>query len=233
MPDHVPSDVKGSLLAYDEAQTRGGAAMAEMTDMQRKYVEARLSGMIPLHAGRAAGMSMPEVNAYRMEKHPRVQRALGSARQMLIEKFDVNRDDVLRGMFDAVQASGSATELVAAWREIGRIIGAYEPSKLEVMHRIEDVTLDKLQRLSTKELIELAEGDGFTVEADVDPYADEYAQVLRVSTLQRVGEPRGLRPDGDRHVGEGRPEEEGEDAGGEASADGDMGAEDSQDVLTL
>lgn len=142
--------------------------------MQRKYAEARLSGMIPLHAAQAAGYSTPEVNAYRVEKHPAVQKALINARKMVIEKFDVNREDVLRGMFDAVQASGNATELVAAWREIGRIIGAYEPAKVEIMHRLEDVTLDRLQRLSTKELIELAEGKDFVVETENDPLESEY-----------------------------------------------------------
>lgn len=174
-------DVKGSLLAFEQAQVRSAELLANLTELQRKYVEARLSGMIPLQAGRTAGVAQPEVNVYRMERHPKIQKILGTARQQIIEKFDVDRDDVLRGMFDAVQASGNATELVAAWREIGRIIGVYEPARVEVMHKIEDVTLDKLQRLSTKELIELAEGRDFVVESTCDPFADEYDKIGQVS----------------------------------------------------
>lgn len=177
--------MKGSLLAYDASQELSAELLAQLTEQQRKYVEARLSGMIPLQAGKAAGVAVPEVNVYRMEKHPKIQKALGTARQQIIEKFDVDRDDVLRGMFDAVQASSTATELVAAWREIGRIIGVYEPARVEVMHRIEDVTLDKLQRLSTKELIELAEGKDFVVESEHDPYDDEYRQIAAVAVGER------------------------------------------------
>lgn len=182
----APTDtagVRGNLLVFEEAKTQAATAFSHLTDMQRMYCEARLSGMIPLHAARAAGYANPEVNAYRMDKHPQIQKALIAARKMVIEKFDVDRQDVLRGMFDAVQASASATELVAAWREIGRIIGAYEPSKVEIMHKIEDVTLDKLQRMSTKDLIELAEGRDFFVEHENDPFREDYDRVLRAACV--------------------------------------------------
>lgn len=184
-PDSKPAGVQGSLLVFDQAKSEAAEVFNKLTDMQRKYAEARLAGMIPLHAAQAAGISVPEVNAYRYEKHPKIQKALIAARKMVVEKFDVNREDVIRGMFDAVQASATATELVAAWREIGRIIGAYEPAKVEIMHRIEDVTLDKLQRLSTKELIELAEGRDFVVESEDDKFGDEYRQMYVAMTYAR------------------------------------------------
>lgn len=238
MPKQTPSrtrDVKGSLLAYDKAQERSAVAMDDLTELQRKYVEARLSGMIPLQAGKAAGITQPEVNTYRMEKHPKIQKALGFARQQIIEKYDVGRDDVLRGLFDAVQASGNATELVAAWREIGRIVGVYEATKVEVMHKIEDVTIEKLQRLSTKELIELAEGKDFVVESEDDPYAAEYEQIAEVAVQpdpEQLSRARSAKYDvrsPTLPTTDGL-EEETEDGGGERGAAVEVGAEDSEDL---
>jgi hypothetical protein len=169
-----------------------------------------------------------------MEKHPKIQKALGLVRQQIIEKYDVGRDDVLRGMFDAVQASGNATELVAAWREIGRIIGVYEPTKVEVMHKIEDVTIEKLQRLSTKELIELAEGKDFVVESVDDPYAEEYAQIGEVAWSPQPEHLRRAQSAKRRALSLEAPphgcEEAAEIAGGGEGAGLDLGPEDTEDV---
>jgi hypothetical protein len=222
--------VKGSLLAFEKAQVQSAELLAGLTELQRKYVEARLSGMIPLHAGRAAGITQPEINTYRMERHPKVQRALGTARQQIIEKYDVGREDVLRGMFDAVQASGNATELVAAWREIGKIIGVYEPARVEVMHRIEDVTLDKLQRLPTKDLIELARGTDFVIDAGDDPYADEYTRIGEVS-VEPVNDCLRLahRANAERRAANGQAKAT-EDSAGDQEITGDFGSEDSEDL---
>ena len=36
---------------------------------------------------------------------------------------------MLTGMMDAVSAAATAAELVMAWREIGKLLGAYEPER--------------------------------------------------------------------------------------------------------
>jgi phage terminase small subunit len=208
--------VQGSQLAFNDAKQTTADCFANMTEKQRLYCEARLTGLVPLRAALRAGLADPEVNAYRMERHPKVQAALAAARRMVVEKFDVSREDVLRGMFDAVQASGNATELVAAWREIGRIVGAYEALKVDVMHRIEDVTLDKLQALSTKELIELSAGKDFIVEAEDDAYGDEYDKIREA--LGRPAYPRKPRKnDGD----DGRDGDDGDDGDADGYDDDD------------
>lgn len=53
-----------------------------------------------------------------------------------IEHQQVTRQDVLRGLKDAVDCATTSAELVAAWREIGKLIGAYNPPPVRVSHEV-------------------------------------------------------------------------------------------------
>jgi hypothetical protein len=59
-------------------------------------------------------------------------------------------------MLDAVNAAATASELVMAWREIGKLLGAYEPERKIL--EIRDYSPDELKTLSDKDLLELTGG---------------------------------------------------------------------------
>ena len=57
-------------------------------------------------------------------------------------------------MMDAVSAAATAAELVMAWREIGKLLGVYEPERRVL--EVKDYTTDELKTLSDRDLAKLA-----------------------------------------------------------------------------
>jgi hypothetical protein len=150
----------------------------ELTPKQRAYVEARLNGMSPPDAATAADIAGGYRNAWNYENHPKVKPIIQAANQYAVDRYNVTRDDVVSGLMDAVTAAGSSTELTQAWREIGKLLGHYESEKIEIHHSVENMTLNKLETLSEKELLQLAEMPEFQLEHDHDLVANY--QVLPV-----------------------------------------------------
>lgn len=126
---------------------------------QKRYVEARLQGLPKYAAARAAGMAESSVpGAVRSwEKSPLVRAAI---RYLIKESTksveELTKNDVLQGMMDAVDSAATASELVMAWREVGKLLGSYEPERKIL--EIHDYTSDELRELSDRDLLKLAGG---------------------------------------------------------------------------
>lgn len=144
----------------------------QLTDQQRLYAEARMSGMVPLEAAKAAGYSHASVKWHSLEKHPKISPLIRLMNERGIERYDLSRDDVISGFMDAVNAAGNSTELVAAWREIGKLLGHYAPDRIEVKHQVENMTLNKLEAMSEEELAKLADMEEFNLPPDHDLVAN-------------------------------------------------------------
>jgi hypothetical protein len=128
----------------------------ELTILQRRYVEARMQGLPITAAGNAAGAASPQVSSS-LERSPKVRKAI----KYLIKDStknveELSKSDVMTGMLDAVEAAATASELVLAWRELGKLIGAYEPEKKIL--EIHDYTKDELKQLSDDDLRRLSGG---------------------------------------------------------------------------
>ena len=124
MSENLKSDGKDVVLTERNPCT-------ELTILQRRYVDARLQGLSIYAAARAAGMSAPDGgNATLMERNPKIRAAMRWAIKESGQRAqDLTKNDVMTGMLDAVDAAATASELVMAWRELGKLIGAYEPEK--------------------------------------------------------------------------------------------------------
>lgn len=120
------------------------------------YCDNRLSGSPPAVAARMAGLPNPDEESKRLEKSATVRKYMEASIQVETHNRGITRDDVLAGLMDATNMASTATELVAAWREIGKIIGAYEPKKVDV--NITDTR--QLQEQSDEDLARLAAIDG-------------------------------------------------------------------------
>lgn len=126
----------------------------ELTVVQRRYVEARLQGLTIGAAGKAAGCSSPQ-HASVMERSPKVRKAIKFlVRDSTRNVEELSKSDVMTGMLDAVEAAATASELVLAWRELGKLIGAYEPEKKIL--EIHDYTRDELKAMSDEDLLRLS-----------------------------------------------------------------------------
>lgn len=165
----------------------------DLTDNQRNYLEGRLNGMTPFAAGRYAGLSEASLRAstYQMERHPKVR----AAAKFVLEKGiggEVDRTTVLTGLMDAVQSASTSAELTMAWREIGKLVGAYAPDRTE--HVIRDLTHDRLRTVSDQELLGMVP-KGESAPTEVVEAMDGEFEVLK----NACEEPEVINPD----VGEG------------------------------
>lgn len=127
----------------------------ELTLSQKQYVEARLQGLTKAAAGRACGVARD--NVYQLEKNPKVMAAIRYLiRESTASVEELTKSDVLTGMMDAVAAAATAAELVMAWREIGKLLGAYEPERKIL--EVHDYSRDELKMLKDEDLLRLAGG---------------------------------------------------------------------------
>ncbi len=123
---------------------------SRLTINQRRYVDARLQGLGPVAAARAAGVSEGS-----LERHPKVRAAIKwVVKESGTKASDLTKSDVMQGMLDAVDSAETSQELVAAWRELGKLIGAYEPERKIL--EVRDYSKDELKVLSDAELAQLA-----------------------------------------------------------------------------
>ncbi len=125
----------------------------ELSLTQKHFVEARLQGLTTAAACRAAGI--PRGSIASVANHPKV---LSAIRYLIRESTknveELTKSDVLSGMMDAVNAAATSAELVMAWREVGKLLGSYEPTKRIL--EIHDYSKDELKELSDDELRKMA-----------------------------------------------------------------------------
>lgn len=157
-------------------------AFSKLTERQRLYVENRLMGLNQTASARAAGYAEGSCTSIgnTLEKNPVIRNVLMLASKQALQKMSVGREEVLKGLMDAVDTAATATELVAAWREIGKLIGAYEPEKVEHTHKLEDISREKLAAMSDAELLKHAGQAEFrlvdedVIEAEYEELSTEY-----------------------------------------------------------
>ncbi len=152
-----------------------------LTMIQKNYVEARLQGLTSTAACRAAGVM--ENRATQLSRNPKVVAAIRYLINETTKNVDLlTKSDVLSGMMDAVNAAATSAELVMAWREIGKLLGSYEPTKRIL--EIHDYSKDELKELSDNDLRKMAGGrmaDAVDAEFhDITPSANPMDKDLRI-----------------------------------------------------
>jgi len=176
----VPS-AKSQVACFDKDLAND---LLKLTDQQRRYVEARAQGLSTHASATFAGVDDHHRSA--MERHPRVKKILQETARFALRRLAVSREDVLDGFMDAVHASQTSTELTAAWREIGRLVGAYEPE--QVKHTHIHKTAEQMEQLSDEELLKMADQEGFTLDGEYEvSMDDDFPDELEVTELDEVG----------------------------------------------
>lgn len=127
-----------------------------LSTQQQLYLQHRLNGIAPKAAALAAGYRNPKAMVFSLERNPKIKAALVEANERRLVQEEIDKSKVIQGFLSAVDAATSATELVQAWRELGKLIGAYEPQKVEVNVTLEDLTEKQLRSMSDQELARYA-----------------------------------------------------------------------------
>jgi hypothetical protein len=91
---------------------------------------------------------------------------------------------------DAVNAAQSSTELVMAWRELGKLVGAYEPEVKIVKHV--DVTAEKVRSMKDEDLLAMSAMEDYRLPDVIEDV--EYIEVDDISP-ERVDETPDLMHD--------------------------------------
>lgn len=153
-------------------------AFEGLDDKERVYVQSRLAGMSQIASAAAAGL--PRQNTERYEKKGSIAAALAKGREISIQQTGITREKVSEMLMDAYRSAATATEMVMAARELGRLHGVYAPQKVdvEVEHRLKHVKTEQdLKRLKTADLLKLAATRGD------DILEAEFAEVLPVPRI--------------------------------------------------
>jgi hypothetical protein len=126
---------------------------SKLTERQADYVEAVLDGQ-------ARPPSVSKV----------VQEALSVARSELSTATQIKRADVLEMLtraYDAAAMIGEPGNMVSAAREIGKMLGFYEPERIKLELTAGQSNLkSKFEVMSDEELLQIAEGKATVVDGD-------------------------------------------------------------------
>lgn len=128
-----------------------------ITHQEEAFVTAVARGIPPSTAAETAGY--PRAKAAKLLQEPRVAEALALAREAMAARLGlaVTRDNLTLMLFEAHRRAGTATEEIAAIREIGKLNGLYAPDT--VVHQHTNYTrVEQLEGLPEEELLAMAYG---------------------------------------------------------------------------
>lgn len=134
-----------------------------LTARQAKFVELYIDTGNATEAARQAGYASGSANvtACRLLNNPEVASAVSTKRREIENQHHVDRTRVINGLLEGVaiaEQKGDASNVIAGWRELGKMLGYYEPERKKV-----DVSLDarrvisRFERMSDAELVACVE----------------------------------------------------------------------------
>jgi phage terminase small subunit len=152
----------------------------ELTLKQKAYVAARAKGANVVTAGSLAGFAIPDVQSYKIEKIPKVAAALAKERAKAEKMSDMSKKKVMDGFIEAIEQAKMLADpgsQIQGWKEIARMCGYYEPTKVQVEVSVSAKRLfSKFEVLSDEELLRLAETE--IIDAEYEVTDDEDPRLL-------------------------------------------------------
>lgn len=134
-----------------------------LSDRQAKFVgELQLCGNASEAARRAGyGAAGSRVTAHRLLTNANVKAALADLQHGAAEEARLTRQEAILGLQAAItlaQQQGNPAAMIAGWREIGRMLGFYEPEtcKIELPSGTAN-RMAKFEAMSDEELLAIIE----------------------------------------------------------------------------
>lgn len=123
------------------------------------FVEARSRGMSRRDAAEAAGIAGDGSSTDQLDS---VQQELAAIREAMALNSGVTRDEIVAGFLDAAAMARTMSDpmgMIAAWRELGKLLGHYAPEVRKIEKKInKGDLLHAMDQLSDEELLRLAKG---------------------------------------------------------------------------
>ena len=140
--------------------------MGELTEISAKRLRFAEEYVLDANATAAAiraGYSArsAHVTACRMLKEPVVQAAVAERQALVAEELEVTRQEVMRGLLDAVEIARLQADpgaMVKAWSEIARMCGYYAPERKQVDVSVSAKRMvDQFEVMSDAELLKIVQ----------------------------------------------------------------------------
>ena len=137
--------------------------VVDISAKRRRFAEEYVLDGNATAAAIRAGYSArsAHVTACRMLKEPVVQAAVAERQALVAEELEVTRQEVMRGLLEAVEIArvqADPSAMVKAWSEIARMCGYYAPVKQRVDVSVSAQRMvDQFEVMSDAELLRLAD----------------------------------------------------------------------------
>lgn len=159
-----------SKEVYSPTITRLTSPLHYLTEQQRLFVDSIVKGKAPQVAARIAGYAQPERQGYAIVRSPKVAAAIQYLHKKHEKAADMTRKKVMDGMLEAVEMAKLQADpgnMIAGWREIGRMCGYYAPEvkKIDINISTKRV-IDKMETLSDEDLVKMIEESSQIIEAE-------------------------------------------------------------------
>lgn len=146
-------------------------SLLKLTAKERIFVESRLAGLTQVAAAAAAGYAHPKTRGSELDAKPNVQAAMLEAMNDIAEEVGFTRKEAHDMLMQAYQNAATAGEQIQAVKEMINLHGLAVPKQIEHKHT-HDGTIS-LERMETRDLLELAGMDDFILEGEFTDVTDD------------------------------------------------------------
>jgi len=157
----------------------------ELDQKERIYCENRLAGLSKKASAKAGGWANADKMAYEIEKRPHVMEAIVAATQIFAEEVGFTRREAHDMLMQAFRNADTAMEQIAAVRELIKLHGVQAPVKVE--HEHTHTHEMQLENMPLKELMQLANMRGLTLEGEFERVADRKVELLEIEGKDAAG----------------------------------------------
>ncbi len=148
----------GIMFGMDDKRIK--KRRGELSARQQAYVNNRAKGIPRQESAIMAGYSEADKSGKSVEMSPVVKNALAAAREEAIKNTGVTKEQVVAMLTEAADMAKTLSDpqgLIAAARELGKMLGFYAPEVKKTLHGVDQVELKKaLEAMTEEELLRMA-----------------------------------------------------------------------------
>jgi hypothetical protein len=138
-----------------------------LSPKQEKLVEGILSGKSEQAAIHDAGYN---TNNQSVARSKQVKEALESSRKTIMDATTLSRLDVIEGFMEAIGVARTQSDpgnMINGWDKLAKVIGAYEPQKVQIeMGEGGRMLLKKMEAMTRDQLASIAAGEARVINGE-------------------------------------------------------------------
>lgn len=165
----MPRASRDSIMAKKAREKSIVTKQEEIQAKQKAFADAMLEGNSKADAARAAGYHPNQVD--RVMRTEEVQLYLAEARQEMRDISTIKRIDVLNIFMEAVEMArtlADPAQMINGAKEIGKMLGYYEPEKVDITVSMDtNVLASKMRQMTDAELYDLAAKKAKQIDGEV------------------------------------------------------------------